>query len=86
MSNHYYSIKDVKVNHFSPIFPALNDQAAIRQFHFSVNDKSHLSMLAQYPADHELWSVLTFDDESGSSTSSPHLIISGAALVEMAKE
>ena len=54
-----YSIKDQVAEKFGPVFTAVNDGVAFRQFRGVINQ-------ADYIGEYDLYCVAEFDDEQGS--------------------
>lgn len=57
-----YAVRDIK-NDFGTPFTAANDNIAKRMY--LAEQKNKDSMLAQFPADFELWKLADYDTKSG---------------------
>ena len=81
MKLNVYSVKDVKVAFLQPFFMQ-NNALAHRAFVSTINTPGN--PIAQYPQDHELWHIGTFDDETGLLTPcKPQLLFLGSDLKEV---
>lgn len=74
-----YSILDVKGHAYGPIMSFLNDATATRAFQEMVISRDNNSLIALYPSDYSLYSVGTFDNETGKlfGSSVPELVCTG---------
>lgn len=78
-----FSVFDVKAAHYGQPFFMANRGAAQRAIQMQLR-QDQSSLLAQYPADFQLYQLGTFDDDSGLfNPVSPQFIISVADLVEV---
>ena len=62
MKTSIYAIRDIK-NDFGTPFTAANDNVAKRMYQAEQKNKD--SMLAQFPADFELWKLGEYDTKTG---------------------
>lgn len=62
MKNSIYTVRDIK-NDFGTPFTAANDSVARRMYQAEQKNKD--SMLAQFPADFELWKLADYDTKTG---------------------
>jgi hypothetical protein len=58
-----YAVHDAKAGTYMMPFPMLTDQLAMRSFQQGCLDQS--TPMAQYPLDHSLSRIGTYDDETG---------------------
>lgn len=66
MKINLYSIKDTKMG-FQQVFCLPNNASAIRWFGDTVTNKDH--PMNKHPEDYQLFSIGTFDDQTGEITS-----------------
>lgn len=62
MMTSIYTVRDIK-NDFGTPFTAANDNVAKRMYQAEQKNKD--SMLAQFPADFELWKLAEYDTKTG---------------------
>lgn len=62
MKESIYAVRDIK-NDFGTPFTAANDNIARRMYQAEQKNKD--SMLAQFPADFELWRLAEYDTKTG---------------------
>ena len=86
MKVNMYSIYDSKTKTFSPPFPDLRDESAIRQFSEQCLDPQN--NLSKYSMDYTLFTVGTYDDEMGQMNSAvpTELITADNAIANMREE
>lgn len=75
-----YSIKDTKAGTFGNLFPDVNKFTAMRQMTQFVNSGDDKNIIVKNPQDFELWSIGTFNQESGELESKTEFIINLAEL------
>lgn len=73
-----YSIKDVKVDAFMPLFVMQSDVMAFRAFHQLVSDDK--TQVSKYPADFALYRLGTFNDATGVVLSRVEFLTSAAGI------
>ena len=74
-----YSVKDVMTErYFAPVM-MLNDNEAIRQFKTQVNNQQ---LWKDNPQDFDLYSLGTFEEETGEIIYKPTKIIGGRSVVD----
>lgn len=86
MKVNLYAIHDAKAKNYSPPFPGLNDQSAIRDFtEQCANPENKLN---KYPFDFTLFSVGTLDDETGLivSQAPPEMLITANNALDNLRE
>lgn len=78
-----YSVRDNKVNSYSPVFPSTSSVQATRDFERACNDAN--TQLNRYPSDFDLFQVGTFDDQTGVVTpiNPPIHVVSAASLIKI---
>lgn len=73
----FYAVKDLMTERF--MNPALSesDAVAIRQFKSNIE---HINLWKDNPQDFDLWSLGTYDDETGEITAEMHKVVNGRSI------
>jgi len=80
MVKNIYAVHDIKANTYGQPFVMVNEQTAVRAFVRACNDPS--SDIGAFYADHNLYFIGTFNDESGTiDPAKPFLVTSGSQSV-----